>query len=127
MKKNYVLLLAVLGFVLGFTGCDNSSSSEPHWEPRIIQNDDGKDDSTQKNSPSGCNFKKADNVWKYTYSIWNITDSYTWMDESTVKYESYMNAYHMEEDDSTYTGVSRDAFYEEVMLKCLSLTSEDEE
>lgn len=125
MKKNCTLLLALLALAVGFIGCDNSSSSEPAWETRLVQNDDGKRDSSQKDPQAACDFKKADNVWKYSYSTWNFTDSYTWMDESTVKYELYENAYHMEEKDSTYTNVNRDEFFEQIMKDCLILTSQD--
>lgn len=68
---------------------------------------------------TGCNFAKEDNVWKYKYSTWEYINEYTWVDETTVDYKAYMKAYHMEDDDTTYTDVNRDEFFEKVMEDCL--------
>ena len=68
-----------------------------------------------------CGFKKSDNVWKFSYSTGNISEEYTWVDESTVVFEEYMNANHMDEDDSTYTDVNRDEFFDRVMERCLNM------
>ena len=54
-----------------------------------------------------------------------FTDTYTWVDETTVKFESAMNGYHMESDDKTYTDQNRDEFYERVLSECQRMTSDD--
>ena len=69
---------------------------------------------------SVCGFSKADNVWKFSYSTWNYIDVYTWVDETTVDFKEYMNSYHMDKNDTTYTNVNRDEFYEKVLKECQS-------
>ena len=74
---------------------------------------------------AGCNFQKTDNVWKYKYSSWGYIDVYTWVNETTVKYESYAKSYHMEDSDTTYTDVNRDEIYQQVMDDCLKFQEMD--
>jgi hypothetical protein len=116
MKKLFVLLFAALWLC----ACGDDESSNPASSggdtPSTEKKDNGKDDSK---SLDGCNFAKEDNVWKYKISSWNYIEEYTWVDETTVEFKEYMNSYHMDKSDSTYTGVNRDEFYETIMDECL--------
>lgn len=80
-----------------------------------------KEENNQKapeESTSACNFKMSDKVWKYTYSSSKISTIYTWVDESTVSVQTYMNAYHLEEDDVTLKDQDRETLYKAVMDEC---------
>ena len=115
MKKFLVLLFAALWLC----ACGDDESGNPASSggdtPATEKKDNGKDDSK---SLDGCNFAKEDNVWKFIISSWNYIDEYTWVDETTVEFKEYMNSYHMEENDTTYTGVNRDEFFEKTMKEC---------
>ena len=103
-------------------------------------NDEGSSASRSSNSSGGksvcarldeegaepCGFSVEDDVWCYAYSTWNYVDVYTWIDSTTVKYEEYANAYHMDRDDSTYVIADRAAMFEQVMARCRLMTSDDE-
>jgi len=117
MNKRLLLLSAILWAVL-FTACGDDSSSSPS-DPSKPSNTDGPSDNGKTGSV--CDFKKSDNVWKFSYSTWNFSEEYTWVDESTVEYKEYMNSYHMDEDDTTYTDVNRDEFFDRIMERCLDL------
>ena len=117
MNKKLLLLSAILWAVL-FTACGDDSSSSPS-DPSKPSNTEGPSDNGKTNSV--CDFKKSDNVWKFSYSTWNFSEEYTWVDESTVEYKEYMNSYHMDEDDTTYTDVNRDEFFDRIMERCLDL------
>jgi len=110
--KNKLWLLALIA-VCGLTACssDSGNSSGSGNKENTVQD--------------GCNFTESDNVWKFTYSTWNIIDTYTWIDETTVEFTEYMNAYHMEDNDTTYTNVDRTQFFNQVMEDCLYYTSEE--
>ena len=109
MKKIWIAAIAAL-FCL--TACVDSASNPTEGDG---QNKD--------NGP--CSFTKTDNVWQYTYSTWKYTNKYTWIDETTVKYEEYAKSYHMEESDSIMTDQNRDELFETVMEDCLYYTNED--
>lgn len=70
-----------------------------------------------------CSFNKADNVWKFSYA--SFTDTYTWVDDTTVKFEEAMNGYVMESSAKTFTDQNRDEFYERAMSECNRMTSDD--
>lgn len=120
MKK----VMFVLGLAAFFAACDDSSSATDNT-PNKAQDNTGEQNNLSSSSAEGdgpvCGFSKTDNVWKYSYSTWNYIDVYTWIDETTVEYKGYMNDYHMDRNDTTYTGVNRDEFYEKVMENCLGL------
>ena len=112
MKIKFLALAFAAALCL--TACGEEDSDNPVAGPKMPV-DDGKGPG---NVEAGCNFQKTDNVWKYKYSSWEYIDIYTWVDETTVKYEAYAKAYHMEDSDTTYTNVNRDEFYEQVMGDC---------
>ena len=120
MKK----VMFVLGLAAFFAACDDSSSATDNT-PNKAQDNTGEQNNLSSSSAEGdgpvCGFSKTDNVWKYSYSTWNYIDVYTWIDETTVEYKGYMNDYQMDRNDTTYTGVNRDEFYEKVMENCLGL------
>lgn len=127
--KNKLWLLALIA-VCGLTACSSDeSSSEPDFEIIDLDGSNSGDSSGSGNKENtvqdGCNFTESDNVWKFTYSTWNIIDTYTWIDETTVEFTEYMNAYHMEDNDTTYTNVDRTQFFNQVMEDCLYYTSEE--
>lgn len=123
MKEIYALLLAT--FALAFVACgDDSSSSPAAPADSSSSNAQGEQSSDSKNDEP-CGFSKEGKVWKFTYSTWNISEIYTWVDETTVKHETYMNAYHMDEDDETLTDQNRDELFEIVKRECELMTSED--
>lgn len=93
------LVTLAAAFCLSACGDDKSSAAPEPEEP-------------------GCNFTKTDKVWKYTYPEWNITEIYTWIDDTTVQFEEYMNSYHMEDNDTTYTDINRDELFDQVMEDC---------
>lgn len=122
--KQFVASALVLAFSIVLAACGGESSSSPNSGNTIDPSDknkvnggNGGDDKVA----SVCGFKKSDNVWKFSYSTWNISEEYTWVDESTVNFKEYMNAYHMDEDDTTYTDVVRDEFFARIMERCLDL------
>ena len=92
--------------VVHAVGADSSSSSS------------GKTDVCGSIPAAGCDFKKEDNVWKFRYAGSNYIHIYTWVDETTVEYRECMNSYHMDLDDSTYTGVTRDEMFTQAMEEC---------
>ncbi len=117
MKKFLIMLsLAAL-----FVACDDSSSATDNTQDKT-QDNAGTQDNPSSNPAEGdgpvCGFSKTDMVWKFSYSTWNFTDVYTWVDETTVEFKEYMNSYHMDENDTTYTNVNRDEFYEKVLKDC---------
>ena len=122
MKRLKKVMLLATPILLAFAACDDSSS--PSGDTGS-QSSAGEQNNLSSSSVEGdgpvCGFSKTDNVWKYSYSTWNYIDVYTWIDETTVEYKGYMNDYHMDKNDSTYTNVNRDEFYEKVMKDCLGL------
>ena len=113
--KKFLFFAFAAAMTLAACGDDDSNPTSGESNPATDnggKKDDGKLD-------AGCNFAKEDNVWKYKYSTWEYIDEYTWVDETTVDYKAYKKAYHMEDDDTTYTGVNRDEFFEKVMEDCL--------
>lgn len=108
MLKKFLGMMAVAAL---FVGCGDSGSDN---NPASGGND-------KQEETTGCNIKKESNVWKYTYSSWGYTDIYTWTDETTVKYESWMKSYHMEEDDKVMENQNRDELYEFVVNQCQRL------
>lgn len=104
MKK--VLWLLPLAVFFALTACGDKAS-EPEFE--VVK---------KKEEPYDCNFAKTDSVWKYTYPSSKITEIYIWIDETTVKFEEYMNSYALEDNFETFTNVDRDEFFEEKMEDC---------
>ena len=115
MKKFLVFAFAA-AMTLAACGHDDTNPTSGGNDNTDPDNGGKKDDGKLD---AGCNFAKEDNVWKYKYSTWEYIDEYTWVDETTVDYKAYKKAYHMEDDDTTYTGVNRDEFFEKVMEDCL--------
>lgn len=133
MIKKFFCIAAIAALFAACSGSDsNPSNTEDNNQnnpgTQQIPGGNNTNNGSQGNSSCDaapvlgeCNFKKECNVWKFTYSTWKITDVYTWTDESTVKYESYMNAFHMDEDDEILENQNRDALYEEILSICKSL------
>ena len=122
--KQFVASALVLAFSIVLAACGDESSSSPNSGNTIDPSDKNKVNGGNGGDgkvASVCGFKKSDNVWKFSYSTWNISEEYTWVDESTVNFKEYMNAYHMDEDDTTYTDVVRDEFFDRIMERCLDL------
>jgi hypothetical protein len=116
MKIKLIVGAIALAMSFGFVACSDDSSDNP---VEVVK-------TQPKNEVEpGCNFKKEDNVWKYSATTWNFIEIYTWVDETSVRYEEYMNSYHMEELDTTFTDVNRDEKFEEVMDDCLGYWPED--
>lgn len=115
MKKFLVFAFAA-AMTLAACGDDDTNPTSGGNDNTDPDNGGKKDDGKLE---TGCNFAKEDNVWKYKYSTWEYINEYTWVDETTVDYKAYMKAYHMEDDDTTYTDVNRDEFFEKVMEDCL--------
>lgn len=118
MKIKYIVSAFALMMTMGLVACGEEDSENPITPPKIDDNGPG-------DVEAGCNFQKSDNVWKYKYSSWGYIDVYTWVNETTVKYEAYAKAYHMEDNDTTYTDVNRDEFYQQVMDDCLRFQEMD--
>lgn len=114
MNKRFLLFSAILWAAL-FSACGDDGSSSPS------NSDNGNAPSDNGKTGSVCDFKKSDVVWKFSYSTWNYSEEYTWVDESTVEFKEYMNAFHMDENDTTYTDVERDEFFDRIMERCLDL------
>ena len=111
MKIKYIVGAFALMMTMGLVACGDEDSENPITPPKEVNDGPGEVE-------AGCNFQKSDNVWKYKYSSWGYVDIYTWVDETTVKYELYAKSYHMEDDDTTYTDVNRDEFYLKVLVDC---------
>lgn len=111
MKIKYIVSAFALMMTMGLVACGDEDSENPITPPKEEEKGPGEVE-------AGCNFQKSDNVWKYKYSSWGYVDVYTWVDETTVKYELYAKSYHMEKDDTTYTDVNRDEFYLKVLGDC---------
>lgn len=80
--------------------------------------DDKRDNQDDLNKVA-CNFEKSSNVWEYNTGWFGVKYVYTWTNETTVRYETWMNQYHMDEDDEILEEQNRDSLYEEVMNDCL--------
>ena len=121
--KQFVASALVLAFSIVIAACSGESSSSPNNSGNATGSSDGGDGGKVGDGKvaSVCGFKKSENVWKFSYSTWNISEEYTWVGESTVEFKEYMNAYHMDEDDTTYTDVDRDEFFDRIMERCLDL------
>lgn len=119
MKKT--LWAVALVSLLSFTACNDDASNNPTGGN---QNTPGNTEKG-KETKGPCGFEKSDKVWEYTYSTWKYTNKYTWIDETTVKYEEYAGSYHMEDSDSTMTDQNRDELFETVMEDCLYYTNEN--
>ena len=121
--KQFVASALVLAFSIVIAACSGESSSSPNNSGNATGSSDSGDGGKVGDGKvaSVCGFKKSENVWKFSYSTWNISEEYTWVDESTVDFKEYMNAYHMDEDDTTYTDVDRDEFFDRIMERCLDL------
>ena len=104
-----------------FSACGGEGSSSPSNSGISDGSNDAVGSSDCGKTGSVCDFKKADNVWSFSYSKWNYIEEYTWVDESTVEFKEYMNSYHMDEDDTTYVDVNRDEFFDSIMERCLDL------
>lgn len=65
---------------------------------------------------SGCNFSVTDNEWSYKYGLFK--EVYRWVDETTVKHESWSGSYHLDNDDETLTDLNREEFYDKIMKEC---------
>ena len=117
------LLSLVLACCAVLSACGGEGSSSPNNSGNATGSSDSGDGGKVGDGKvaSVCGFKKSENVWKFSYSTWNISEEYTWVDESTVNFKEYMNAYHMDEDDTTYTDVVRDEFFDRIMERCLDL------
>ena len=118
---NVKKILIALGMAAFFAACDDSSSATDNTQNKAQDNARVQGDSSSSSAEgdgSVCGFSKADNVWKFSYSTWNYIDVYTWVDETTVEFKEYMNSYHMDKNDTTYTDVNRDEFYEKVLREC---------
>ena len=112
MKIKYIVGAFALMMTMGLVACGDEDSENPITPPK------DKEVTGPGDVEPGCNFKEEENVWKYKYSSWGYVDIYTWVDETTVKYEAYAKDYHMEADDTTYTDVKRDEFYLKVLGDC---------
>ena len=119
MKLKFIIGVFAMVAALGFTACGDDDSNPTSGSDTTAPENGGKNKKDDGQLEAGCNCSKEDNVWKYKYSTWEYIDVYTWVDETTVDYKSYMKAYHMEDDDTTYTGVNRDEFFDKVMEDCL--------
>lgn len=121
--KQFVASALVLAFSIVIAACSGESSSSPNNSGNATGASDSGDGGKVGDGKvaSVCGFKKSENVWKFSYSTWNISEEYTWVGESTVDFKEYMNAYHMDEDDTTYTDVDRDEFFDRIMERCLDL------
>ena len=118
--KSAITTLLATSVLLTLAACDNSSSTASD-EPSSLSSSGAQaksSDSASETEGSACGFSKADNVWKYSYPTWNYIDVYTWVDETTVEFKEYLNDYHMDKNDTTYTDVNRDDFYEKVLKDC---------
>lgn len=116
MFKKFLCAMSIAALLAACGDSDSSASAGDN-----SGNNGGSGSCNAKPVPGECSFKKECDTWSFNYSTWNITDSYTWVDETTVKYESYMNSYHMDEDDATYENVNRDEFYEKILEECKGL------
>ena len=115
-------LLFATPILLAIAACGDSSSatSSDNTDPQSSAGgQDISSSSTKESEGPVCGFSKADNVWKYSFSSWEYVHVYTWVDESTVEYKEYLNDFHMDRNDTTYTNVNRDEFYEKVQNECL--------
>ncbi|WP_405339034.1 hypothetical protein [Fibrobacter sp.] len=125
MKK----FLFVFGLAALFAACGDSSSTSSGDTGSLSSA--GEQNNLSSSSVEGdgsvCGFSKADNTWKYSFSSWEYVHIYTWVDESTVEYKEYLNDYHMDRNDTTYTEVNRDEFYEKVLKECQSYNDIDVE
>lgn len=121
--KQFVASALVLAFSIVIAACSGESSSSPNNSGNATGSSDSGDGGKVGDGKvaSVCGFKKSENVWKFSYSTWNISEEYTWVGESTVEFKEYMNTYHMDEDDTTYTDVDRDEFFDRIMERCLDL------
>lgn len=121
--KQFVASALVLAFSVVLAACGGESSSSPNNSGNAAGSSDSGNGGKAGDDKvaSVCGFKKSDNVWKFSYSTWNISEEYTWVNESTVNFKEYMNAYHMDEDDTTYTDVVRDEFFDRIMERCLDM------
>lgn len=122
VARFFVALLMATPLLLALAACGDGSSSTSSDDTGPLSSagvQNNSSDSSAKEDGPVCGFSKADNVWKYSYSSWKYVKVYTWVDESTVEYKEYMNDFHMDRNDATYTGVNRDEFYEKVMKECL--------
>ena len=120
MKLKFIIGVFALVAALGFTACGDYDSNPTSGNDTTTPDNGDKNKKDDGQLEAGCNFAKEDNVWKYKYSSWGYIDVYTWIDESTVDFKSYMNAYHLEDDDTTFTDVNRDEFFDKVMGECQS-------
>ncbi len=122
LKQSRTIVSAIIACLfLVLVACGDESSSSPSNPGNTDGLNSSAGPSDSSNAEPVCGFKKSDNVWKFSYSTGNISEEYTWVDESTVVFEEYMNANHMDEDDSTYTDVNRDEFFDRVMERCLNM------
>ncbi len=122
MLRKFVCLFATVAM---FIGCGDDSSSNSPSAPGTPDSGDTIDKGDKDSNDSGpCGVKKSDDVWSYTYSTWHITDKYIWLDESTARHETWMNDYHMDEDDELLNNLDRDYLYDAVLQLCNEMTAE---
>ena len=86
--------------------------------PSSSSGNSGETDVCGSKPAAGCDFKKEDNVWKFFYAGSKYVKIYIWVDETTVEYRECLNSYHMDSDDLTYTGVTRDEMFTQAMEEC---------
>ena len=115
------LLSLVLACCAVLSACGGEGSSSPSNSNNESGPNNTVGSSDGDKTGSVCDIKKSGNVWKVSYSIWNGFEEYTWVDESTVDYKVYMNDYHMEEDDVTFTDVVREEIFGSIMERCQDL------
>lgn len=125
LKQFFAYVLA-LALAIMIVACGGEDSSNPSDSNNVVGSSDSGQEGGSKVG-SVCGFKKSDNVWKFSYSTSNISEEYSWIDESTVEFKEFMNAYHMDEDDTIYTDVDRDEFFDRIMERCLDMNDLQEE
>ena len=124
--KNAIRALAISAALLlagcgGDSGCSNGPSGgnggKAGWEKNVC-------DTGAKTAGDPCSFAESDDVWRYVYASWGYVRIYVWTDSATVETKTCLNAYHMDQEDSTYVDVDRAAFHAEVVEDCLYYTQE---
>lgn len=115
MKIKFFIGALALAVSFGLVACSDDKSDNPIAEPKTPNNE----------VAPGCNFTKEDNVWKYSAPMYNFIEIFTWIDDTSVKYEEYMNSYHMAEKDTIYTNTTRDEMFEDIMTDCMNFQGED--
>jgi len=111
--KNFAVWMSASFVALALCACSSDSNSSSA--------SNGGDNG---GGTSGCNFKVTDNTWTFKYSL--FSEKYIWVDETTVKHETWSGSYHMDADDETLTGKNREEFYAEILEECEGLQKASE-